>query len=84
MVITHHAASPRSLDASAREELISAAYCSDLEWLIHRYQPGFWTHGHIHQPADYALGKSRIVCNPRGYAPHLQVEGFRPDLVIDV
>lgn len=75
VVITHHAPSPRSLNGSAREELVSAAYCSDLESLILRHQPTLWIHGHIHRAADYTLGESRVLCNPRGYAPHLLVEG---------
>jgi hypothetical protein len=29
-----------------------------------------WTHGHTHDPFDYMVGKTRVVCNPRGYAGH--------------
>ena len=26
-----------------------------------------WTHGHMHDPLDYMIGDTRVVCNPRGY-----------------
>jgi hypothetical protein len=29
-----------------------------------------WTHGHMHDPFDYMIGSTRVVCNPRGYLGH--------------
>ena len=26
-----------------------------------------WIHGHVHSSFDYNIGKTRIICNPRGY-----------------
>jgi hypothetical protein len=26
-----------------------------------------WVHGHMHDPFDYTLGETRVICNPRGY-----------------
>ena len=28
-----------------------------------------WVHGHMHESFDYPMGKCRVVCKPRGYAP---------------
>jgi hypothetical protein len=46
---------------------LDAAYASNLEALIMRRQPELWIHGHIHEAADYSIGDTRVVCNPRGY-----------------
>ncbi|MEE9492215.1 MAG: hypothetical protein V3W04_02390 [Gammaproteobacteria bacterium] len=43
-----------------------------------------WVHGHMHDPFDYDVYGTRVVCNPRGYAPAQLTEGFKPDLVIEV
>jgi hypothetical protein len=29
-----------------------------------------WVHGHMHNPSDYMIGDTRVVCNPRGYVGH--------------
>jgi hypothetical protein len=29
--------------------------------------PDFWFCGHIHEKVDYTIGKTRVLCNPRGY-----------------
>jgi predicted phosphodiesterase len=26
-----------------------------------------WVHGHMHNPSDYQVGDTRVLCNPRGY-----------------
>lgn len=47
--------------------------------------PALWVCGHTHHPADVTVGRTRIVCNPRGYLafPNERNNGFRWDLVID-
>jgi hypothetical protein len=35
--------------------------------------------GHTHESFDYEIGKTRVVCNPRGYASTEENKGFRPD-----
>jgi hypothetical protein len=37
----------------------------------------------MHQPADYFIGKTRIICNPRGY-PGQFCNGFDSGLVVEV
>jgi Icc-related predicted phosphoesterase len=59
---------------------------SDLERQIRRWQPQLWLHGHTHDSFDYRVGATRVVANPRGYAPGGQIENasFDPDLVIEL
>ncbi len=83
IVVTHHAPSIMSVPEKFKEDPISAAYASNLEALIHKYQPDYWIHGHIHTPIDYMLGNTRIICNPRGYVNE-KYNGYRPKFVIEV
>jgi Icc-related predicted phosphoesterase len=81
IVITHHAPSAQSLPPDERTKPISAAYASNLEPLIVEHAPRLWIHGHIHRPADYWAGETRIISNPRGYPGE---HGFRRDYVVDL
>ncbi|MCC1497993.1 metallophosphoesterase [Alcanivorax sp. 1008] len=84
VVVTHHAPSPNSLDPEFRDEPFSAAYASELEGLIHELNPDLWIHGHCHASADYYVGQTRVICNPRGYAPDELNTNFRPDMKVAV
>ncbi len=83
VVVTHHAPSPQSLPGISKADVINAAYCSNLEWLIEKYKPHYWIHGHIHQPFDYRVFETRVLCNPRGYTPDT-VDGFKSDFIIEL
>jgi Icc-related predicted phosphoesterase len=67
VVVTHHLPSRRSLALRFLGSSSSAAYASDLTALIEECGPNVWIHGHAHSSSDYALGSTRIICNPRGY-----------------
>jgi len=45
-----------------------------------------WIHGHTHDSFDYVVNGTRVVCNPRGYAPNGVNENARFDanLCVDV
>ncbi|MCV9964596.1 metallophosphoesterase [Pararhizobium sp. BT-229] len=83
VVVTHYAPHPRSIHQRFLDRPSSAAYASDLTWLMERHKPEFWLHGHVHDSFDYVVDETRILCNPRGYGsfPNLN---FNPSLVIDV
>ncbi len=83
VVVTHHAPSVKSLNPEFSFDPVSGAYASDLEGFIAETQPALWIHGHTHYCVDYAIGKTRIVSNQRGY-PHMPVSGFDPGLVVEV
>ena len=50
---------------------MNGGYHTDLsEFILDHPEIVLWTHGHTHEPFDYMIGTTRIVCNPRGYAGH--------------
>ena len=61
---------------------MSAAYVSDLDEFVSRSNAKFWIHGHLHAPSDYALGTTRVLCNPKGY-PDEYNDQFVPDFVVE-
>lgn len=83
IVVTHHAPSSRSIPIRFKADPISSAYASNLEDTITKYKPNFWIHGHIHEPKDYMISETRIICNPHGYIdePH---NGFNKELIIEI
>jgi Icc-related predicted phosphoesterase len=84
VVVTHHAPSPRSVHPRYAQNLLTPAFASDLEGLMDASRVALWIHGHMHDAFDYRVHGTRIVCNPRGYAPDQLSEGFRADLVVQV
>ena len=68
VVITHHAPSALSNPPQFAGSPISGAFYSNLDELIEETQPVLWIHGHMHNSSDYVIGKTRVVCNPFGYA----------------
>lgn len=83
IVISHHAPSKKSIPERLRQDIVSAAYASDLEGLLLKYQPDYWIHGHIHEPSFYKIGGTQIVCNPHGYIDDVY-NGFDSGLFIKV
>ena len=80
VVVTHHAPSERSVAEKYRGDALNYAYFSDLDWLIEKYQPDLWVHGHVHTSFDYAIGKTRVLCNPHGYPG--ENRDFNPALMV--
>lgn len=72
VVVGHHAPCALSIHETYKNEYyMNGGYYSDLsEFILDRPQIVLWTHGHMHNPSDYMLGETRIVCNPRGYKGH--------------
>ncbi|MEM6513538.1 MAG: metallophosphoesterase [Pseudomonadota bacterium] len=81
VVVTHHGPSARSLPERYREDLLSAAYVSDMDDFVSKSDATLWIHGHLHSTSDYRLGNTRVVCNPRGY-PDESNDEFAPDFVV--
>ena len=69
VVCGHHAPSRNSTHPRYKhDELMNGGYSSSLdEYLIDHPQIKLWTHGHTHEPFNYKVGETRIICNPRGY-----------------
>ena len=67
--VGHHGPSPLSTHPRyVNDTLMNGGYRSDLsELILDNPQIVLWTHGHMHDPFDYNIGSTRVVCNPRGY-----------------
>jgi Icc-related predicted phosphoesterase len=84
VVVTHHAPSMKSVPSMYANDLVSAAFASNLDDLVESSGAELWIHGHTHHASDYWIGSTRVLSNPRGYVGREEVPGFRPDLVVDV
>lgn len=86
VVITHFAPSRGSIATRFVGSPLNACFVSDLQAQIEHWQPALWLHGHVHDSCDYQIGHTRVVANPRGYAPKGVVENprFDPSLVIEL
>jgi predicted phosphodiesterase len=72
-------------------DILSAAYVTDLGALILRCQPDLWVFGHTHQSDDTRIGRTRIVSNAKGYGPHPALRrttwenpAFDPTFTVDI
>lgn len=80
VVVTHHLPHRGSIPTRFAGDLLNAAYASDLTSIIGDGRPALWFHGHTHDSADYVVGSTRIVCNPRGYDD--ENGAFNPGLIM--
>lgn len=83
VVVTHHAPSALSLGQDRFQDAVGAAYASNLAEMVEGGGAALWVHGHIHRAADYFLGLTQVICNPRGY-PDDPVAGFNPTMVVEI
>ena len=74
VVITHHAPSRSSIhEKYAHDTLMNGNFYTDMdEFIMANPQIQLWIHGHMHDPFDYGIGGTRVVCNPRGYVQYEQ------------
>jgi predicted phosphodiesterase len=74
VVITHHAPSKSSIhEKYAHDTLMNGNFYTDMdEFILANPQIQLWVHGHMHDPFDYGIGGTRVVCNPRGYVQYEQ------------
>lgn len=86
VVVTHFAPTTQSISPQFTGSPVNACFVSDLAPKIMQWQPELWLHGHTHDSFDYQVEKTRVVCNPRGYAKNGINENskFNPDYVLDL
>lgn len=85
VVVTHHLPSIASVAPPFATAASNTAFASDLDDLFGAAD--LWVHGHTHHSFDYRRGRTRIVCNPRGYPMRdggRENPDFDPSLVIEV
>ena len=84
VVITHYSPLHQSLAPEVLiDDTLAKRLSVDLRTLIEASNITLWVHGHIHRTRDYFCGKTRIVCNPRGYSELVEPR-FDPERVIDI
>ncbi|MBS1186379.1 MAG: Calcineurin-like phosphoesterase superfamily domain protein [Burkholderiaceae bacterium] len=81
VVVTHHVPTIRGLPDRYIDDLSSAAFASNLDWMLPFAD--LWVCGHTHTAADFQAGRCRVVINPRGRTLSGN-NGFDPELVIRV
>lgn len=82
VVVTHHLPTAQSIAPEHFGSQLNRFFLCDVEPLIHARRPQLWMHGHTHSSADYAVGVTRVVCNPYGYAPNDLNPRWRGDLAV--
>lgn len=83
VIVTHCPPSARSISPIYAGEPLNAAFASNLDALVADTSALLWVHGHTHSAADYSIGRTRVVGNPRGY-PSEAGMAFKPDLMIEI
>lgn len=90
VVCTHHLPSPSCVSPqytiTATDRMLNHAFASNLDWLIEKYKPKYWLFGHTHNPFNFKLYETQMVCNPVGYPKESNIDRskYNPTLVLDV
>ena len=85
VVMSHHSPGNELKRRGRRGDRVGPAYFADIEEIIgHHNKVHLWVHGHTHQPWDYIINETRVVCNPYGYWGHSTNGNFDPDLILEV
>lgn len=83
VVLTHHAPSYQSVHEKYKHDVyVNHAYYSNLDQFVATLAPEYWFHGHMHNCFDYTIGKTRVVCNPKGYRN--ENPDFNPNLILNL
>jgi Icc-related predicted phosphoesterase len=83
VIVTHHAPSMLSVPEQYRDDILSAAFASNLDELVADSGAELWVHGHMHIRKDYMIGNTRVICNPKGY-PDEAKSNFVLNLVVEI
>ena len=83
IVVTHHLPHRHSISPRYQGSDLNPSFASDLSDLMGS-SVSLWIHGHTHESFDYLVNGTRVVCNPRGYAPMELNPAFDPGLTVDV
>lgn len=84
VVVTHFAPSYKSIHQRYLGHSNNPSFASNMDSIVEQSHAAFWIHGHVHDPVDYFLGSTRVLCNPRGYVDRDDKNGFQPGLVVEV
>lgn len=81
IVMTHHLPHELCVHKHFENSPLNDYFRTDLDWVFKKYDIDYWVHGHTHNNVDVHVGKTRILCNPRGYHGIELNRDFDEDLV---
>jgi len=87
VIVTHHLPSEQCIAREFQSSPLNPFFVHDMTPLIERDQPPLWLYGHTHAPQEHQIGKTRLICNPKGYPGErhgLHRDPFNAKLVIEV
>jgi len=86
VVVTHHAPTRESIHPRFAGSPLNACFVSDARALVEASGACLWIHGHTHDSFDYRVNRTRVVCNPRGYARDGVNENprFDPHCIVEI
>jgi predicted phosphodiesterase len=86
VVVTHFAPSSGSIAPRFANSPLNPFFVSNLDALIGKSNAALWVHGHTHDSFDYSIGRTRVLCNARGYVEHDKLENpaFEPGLTVEL
>lgn len=82
IVMTHHLPHPICVADRFKDSPYNEAYMTDLQYFFDKFDIDVWCHGHTHDNVDTHVGKTRILCNPRGYHGYEINPDFNEDLYV--
>jgi Icc-related predicted phosphoesterase len=83
-LITHHAPHALSVNRKFSGDPLPPVFACDLTEILSTYDIDIWLHGHMHDPVNYTIFDTRVICNPRGYKGTDETNNFTPNLIIEV
>lgn len=83
IIVSHHCPTYRSVHPRFAGDALNCCFANDLEAdiLALREPPKLWIHGHTHEPMDYWVGKTHVICHPRGYPGESQWLGYKARII---
>lgn len=84
IVVSHHMPTNKSVAPRWKGSVLNPVFVSDQEKDIADLKPKMWIHGHTHDPFDYFLDDTHIMCNPYGYRQFGETLGFDYNLIVEV
>lgn len=83
IVVTHHMPSYTCVAPRWLGNTMNPAFCSNLDWIMEKYAPAYWIHGHTHDTIHEVVDQTIIRCNPKGYGRENQ-RNFNPEAIFEI
>lgn len=85
VIVTHFMPARECIHPRWKDDnLLNNYFSNDMGEWIKTLSNTTWIYGHTHDPADFMLGDTRMVCNPRGYTNESRPDNWNPNKVIEV